>query len=293
MTTIKKDYNFREVDFLYKPLNKSPYPEYPKPVSLDWVNNVLDRPTINPCTLAQTIIYILHSYKINKEPCYLAKAEEIYDFNKQETGYIDNNKLYFKYDFDFNLHSITTQKMKKGWISGMTQGDMLYVCSELIKITKKDKYYNDATKIFNTFLDINPIRRSHTEKVNNDTDIKYICNYDKDNCFWIEEYPMEVPCRTLNGFMFAIMGLYKYYLITKSDNVLKILTESVYTIEKNISHFINIEDDKESCYCLKHKTPCSYYHHIHIHQLNVLHKITGENIFKEWALKFEKKSIIK
>ena len=45
---------------------------------------------------------------------------------------------------------------------------------------------------------------------------------------------MEVPCRTLNGFMFAIMGLYKYYLITKSDNVLKILTESVYTIEKNI-----------------------------------------------------------
>ena len=46
-------------------------------------------------------------------------------------------------------------------------------------------------------------------------------------------------------------------------------------------------------YCLKHKTPCSYYHHIHIHQLNVLHKITGENIFKEWALKFEKKSIIK
>ena len=182
MTTIKKNYNFREVDFLYKPLNKPPYPEYPKPVSLDWVNNVLDRPTINPCTLAQITLYILHSYKINKEPCYLAKAEEIYDFNKQETGYIDNNKLYFKYDFDFNLHSITTQKMKKGWISGMTQGDMLYVCSELIKITKKDKYYNDATKIFNTFLDINPIRRSHTEKVNNDTDIKYICNYDKDNC---------------------------------------------------------------------------------------------------------------
>ena len=97
---------------------------------------------------------------------------------------------------------------------------------------------------------------------------------------------MEVPCRTLNGFMFAIMGLYKYYLITKSDNVLKILTESVYTIEKNISHFINIEDDKESCYCLKHKKISSYYHQIHIHQLNVLHKITGENIFKEWELKF-------
>ena len=288
MTTIKKNYNFREVDFLYKPLNKPPYPGYPDPVSFVWINEILERPKINPCTLAQITLYLLHSYKINKNPFYLSKAEEIYDFNKQKTGYIDNNKLYFKYNFDFNLHGISTQKMKKGWISGMTQGDMLHVCSELIMLTKKEKYYNDAIKIFNTFLDINPVRRSHTEKVNNDTDIKYICNYDKDNCFWIEEYPMEVPCRTLNGFMFAIMGLYKYYLITKSYTVLKILTESVYTIEKNISHFINIEDDKESYYCLKNKKTSGYYHQIHIHQLNVLTEITGENIFKEWALKFEK-----
>ena len=82
---------------------------------------------------------------------------------------------------------------------------------------------------------------------------------------------------TLNGFMFAIFGLYDYYELTKSDTVKDILRATLTTIKYNIYDY-RVEDDI-SYYCLRHNIQDPFYHKIHIAQLKYLTNITGDSYF--------------
>jgi hypothetical protein len=103
---------------------------------------------------------------------------------------------------------------------------------------------------------------------------------------WIEEYALFPPPHVLNGFIFALFGIYDLYRVTKDGGTLKLFNKEIKTLEKNIQKY---DIGYWSLYNLLNKDPATKsYHELHIKQLNVLYKLTNRNIFNEYATRWEK-----
>ena len=222
----------------------------------------------HPVNIAQKIFPLLNSYVITNDSLYLQRAEL---FTKL---LIDSSHLYygarfFPYQFDYQMHANELIILNKPWYSGMAQGHILTVLSRLFQYTQNPKYAQWANETFNSFY--------RYCKIHN----PWIIYQDQNQFLWIEEYPMTSPDHTLNGFIFAIYGLYDYYLTFHYNNCLKLLQQSITTIHHYMEMFRY--PDGISYYCLKHKHQDSIYHTIHINQLNFLYRLTEELDFKIMA----------
>lgn len=104
---------------------------------------------------------------------------------------------------------------------------------------------------------------------------------------WIEEYPQNhFPCNTLNGKIFAIFGLFNFYMTTKNNDAYNLLQESLRTVEFYMPQFRKKGD--VSYYDLKYKQPIKSYHKVHCRQLLVLYKITGDSFYLDYSKKLLK-----
>jgi hypothetical protein len=225
----------------------------------------------HPVQIAQKILSLLGSYNQTNNSEYLNRAK-LFAQKLIEISFESKDAIYFPYNFDFPLHGIEEEKMIAPWYSGMAQGQALSAFVRLYKITGENKYLAISDKIFRSFTHF---------KGENEPWIVYV---DKAGYLWIEEYPMEVPAHALNGFIFGIYGLYDYYLLKRDIPSKQLLQASITTIRQYISEFRNEGDI--SFYDLKYKTKSVTYHRIHIHQLAMLYKITGDDYFRTMSDNF-------
>ncbi len=225
----------------------------------------------NPVAMAQVALCLIDlSYK---DTAYLLQSEQI---AKKLIGISleKNNTLFFPYAFNFNLHSNKSNVMQAPWYSAMAQGQVLSVYVRLFERTNKKHYLDIAKKVFNSF-----------NTYQNQGDNPWVSYVDKKGYLWLEEYPMNNPNFTLNGMIFAIYGIYDYYRVTKDEKASLILKSAIATIEKYISEFRN--DGDISYYCLEHKVMSEKYHMIHVEQLDMLYKITGDKEFQKMHIQFK------
>ena len=225
----------------------------------------------HPVKLSQYILNFLASYKLTGNEEYLIRCDLYFD-KMLELANFYNGMPFFPYTFDFELHSINDQVMRADWYSGMAQGLILSAFVRMYEITKDEFYKKWADKVF---LSISTVRTDDYGKY-------WVTVVNEDRYLWIEEYPMNEFNYTLNGFIFAIYGLYDFYRINQ-DNILakQILYAALTTVYDNILNFRN--PGGPSSYCLKHAIPSKSYHRIHIDQLMMLYAMTSEEFFKEVA----------
>lgn len=165
-------------------------------------------------------------------------------------------------------------ELDSGWISGMYQGQAMSLYLRYGQhIGEEQKYVDKAFKIYNFF------------------DVKYedggVRRYDKNGLLWFEEYPGEQPSFVLNGFVYALLGLYDLWRVTKDENVKSTIDSCVKTLKESIklydSGYWSVYDQ------LKKELATKYYHeNIHIPLLEVLHNLTGEEIFHFYQKRWEK-----
>jgi len=92
------------------------------------------------------------------------------------------------------------QKLKAPWISGIAQGKAISVLIRAYDLTKQQKYLDQAikgTRVFSKYIEEGGVR----------------CRIDK-NWEFLEEYPSEKPIHVLNGFLYALVGIFdlsKFY----------------------------------------------------------------------------------
>jgi len=180
-----------------------------------------------------------------------------------------NNKFYgwlYKFPGPFRL--------KPPWISGMAQGEGISLLLRAYELTKDSKYLSVAEKAFPSFnYDIS------------ERGVKYIS---EDHLLFFEEIPSIPPMHILNGFIFALFGIFDYYCITKDELALKLFNEGITTLEK----YLPIYDlGFWSRYDLLKKgfpnVASIFYHTVHIAQLKALYKITGNEIFRKYIFLWE------
>ncbi|MBD3212846.1 MAG: hypothetical protein GF311_09580, partial [Candidatus Lokiarchaeota archaeon] len=235
----------------------------------------------NPVRIAQLSLKLIDNFIRTRNSEYLDIA--IKHFNKLiELSVEEEDNLFFPYNFYFALHGYSDELMVAPWYSGMAQGQILSLASRLAIITEKENYYKYAEKIYNSIINI---RGENTSKI-------WTSFIDENNFFWISEYPDEDDKNfTLNGFIYAIYGLYDYYILLCDNenrslklNVKNNLDKAISTIEYYIESFR--VPNEISYYCLKHKVQSGKYHSIHIKQLKQLYLMTQEKYFLEMSSLF-------
>ena len=153
----------------------------------------------------------------------------------------------------------------------MAQGEGASLLIRAYCQTKKEKYLEAARKALNLML-------KSTE--NGGTTIHY-----QEQAILLEYTNRKA---VLNGWIFALFGLFDYVILTKEETFYKeTLNHSLYTLEKLLPQF---SKNYWSMYDLEGRIASPFYHRLHIAQMQALYQLTGHDIFNEYAMKWEKES---
>jgi hypothetical protein len=111
---------------------------------------------------------------------------------------------------------------------------------------------------------------------------------DEDKNLWIEEYLVDPPTHILNGFMWALWGVFDYWL-ARSDALAKnIFDRGVETLVQNLARFdTGYWSLYEQSGTRLKMLASPFYHQLHIVQLRVMSKLTGDARFAAVAERWE------
>ena len=162
-------------------------------------------------------------------------------------------------------------QIKAPWKSSLAYGVALSCFARAYNITKDEKYLYKSELLL----------RGYTEDFHSTIFGKP----------FYEEYPIEPGHYVLNGFIFALLGLYDFHQISDNAQAKKLLDEGLETLELILPMY---DLGSGSCYDLQHlhsHTPPYkarwQYHCTHIEQLKTLFLITKNPIFETYYLRFK------
>jgi heparosan-N-sulfate-glucuronate 5-epimerase len=105
---------------------------------------------------------------------------------------------------------------------------------------------------------------------------------------WFEEYIVSPPTHILNGFIWAAWGIYDYFLATRSPATEDLFSRAVQTLLHNLDRYdLGFWSLYEQSGTRLPMVASPFYHQLHIVQLRVLHRLTGEPAFARVADRWE------
>ena len=135
-------------------------------------------------------------------------------------------------------------------------------------------YSQVASSAFETFL--------------KSTDAGGVAHTDACGDLWFEEYIVSPPTHILNGFMWAAWGVYDYWLATRDDSARTLFERAVNTLLKNLDRYdLGFWSLYELSGTHLPMVASPFYHQLHIVQLRVMHRLTGEERFLDVAGRWE------
>jgi hypothetical protein len=152
--------------------------------------------------------------------------------------------------------------------SAMTQGEAISLLSRAWLNTGNDEYRESAFQAFKVM--IKPVEEGGTTI------------YEGDDVY-LEECPLIERNTILNGWIFALFGLYDFSIAFKSSQALDLLNQSLNTLSKSLLLF---DANYWSYYDLRKNIASPFYHALHIEQLKALSIINPlgpwEGYCKKW-----------
>jgi len=253
--------------FLYKAEYPGPFDNQGIPL-LDYKGNIGKQ--YNPIAIAQ---YALGQYNLYKRT---NSVEHFDKFLKQANWLVEHLQpnaqgLYvWNHHFDWEYR----EGLKAPWYSALSQGQGISVLVRTFIETGDKKYVEAAEKAFETFnYEIPEGGVSYT---------------DENGHIWFEEGILLPPTHILNGFIWAIWGIYDFYLHTKGIEAKKLFEESVKTLKTNLKLYdIGFWSLYELTNNKLKMIASHFYHSLHIVQLRVMYKITEEKLFSHFADKWD------
>ena len=223
----------------------------------------------NPITVCQYGLHHFNKYlkkgSLTSKEIFLNQAEWLVA-NARESV---NNSVVWFYLFDLPYYAI-----KAPWISGMAQCQAISVLLRAHQLTSKAKYLSLAQKAWN-------ILKVEVSKGG-------VFSHFPDGLPLIEEYPSKSqPSCVLNGFVFALFGIYDYYSYLNSEQGKELFNQLIYSLKNNIYRY---DSGFWSYYDIFFplRLASKDYHKLHIDQLEKLYKLTKEKIFLEYSVRWER-----
>lgn len=240
----------------------------------------------NPLAVAQYGLGNWNLYLKTKDKKYLEIAKIQADWLVKNLEANNNGLMVWKHKFRWHYK----QWLEAGWYSAHSQGTGISLLARLYKETGNKRYFEAAQKAFVAL---------NTEIKNGGT--RFI---DENGNSWLEEYLVNPPTHILNGFLWALWGVYDYWLLARYAQEQEVLSETeglplekqalglwnacVLTLKNNLHKY---DAGYWSLYDLSKQflkmLASPFYHSLHIVQLKVMHILTDEEIFKQYSEKFD------
>jgi hypothetical protein len=225
----------------------------------------------NPLAIAQYGLAHYNLYLKTKELKNFETAKTQADWLADNLEKNDFGLMVWKHHFPWRYK----QNLEPGWFSSHAQGTGISLLLRVYNETREEKYLKSAKL---AFIPLNA-------EIKNGG-VKHI---DGKGGVWLEEYPVNPPTSILNGFIWALWGVYDYQLFFKDGESKKLWEDCIKTIKENLPRF---DAGFWSLYDLssqKMKMLASpFYHSLHIVQLEVMAVLTGDKFFRDYAEKWRK-----
>jgi heparosan-N-sulfate-glucuronate 5-epimerase len=174
------------------------------------------------------------------------------------------------HDFDWPYR----QRLEAPWYSGLAQGSGLSLLIRAAQTTTDPRYAVAAHLAF--------------EPLHLDASQGGVLVTDANHDMWIEEYIVDPPTHILNGFIWALWGVYDYAHWSGRAEAFQIWESCVATLAKRVADFdTGWWSLYESPDGTREMLASRYYHTLHITQLNVMYRLTGIDAFSACADRFQ------
>jgi hypothetical protein len=164
--------------------------------------------------------------------------------------------------------------LRAPWYSALAQGQGISLLVRAHKETAEAKYLDAAGRAFISFT--RPIAQGG------------IAFTDESGDLWFEEYLVSPPTHILNGFIWALWGVHDYWLATQDSCARDLFSRGVSTLLHNLSRYdLGFWSLYEQSGTRLPMVASNFYHRLHIVQLRVMHRLTGEELFATTADRWE------
>jgi heparosan-N-sulfate-glucuronate 5-epimerase len=176
----------------------------------------------------------------------------------------------WNHHFDWEYRS----PLKAPWYSALAQGQGISLLVRAYRKTGASAYLEAAERVFKSFL-----KSTHEGGV--------AFRDDRGN-LWFEEYIVSPPTHILNGFIWAAWGIYDYFLATQSQSARDLFEQAVTTLRANLDRYdLGFWSLYEESNTVLPMVASPFYHRLHVVQLRVMHRMTGDEVFARYADKWE------
>jgi len=227
-------------------------------------------PQHNPIAIAQ---YGLGNYNLFRRGGDPPRREKFFCAANWLSAHLEQNASglhVWNHYFDWEYRDT----LKAPWYSALAQGQGISLLVRAHKESNDSRYLNAAQQALTSF-------RSTV----NEGGVAFT---DEHGDLWFEEYIVNPPTHILNGFMWAAWGVYDYYLATHDPSAHDLFTRAVNTLIRNLDRydlgFWSLYEQSGTRFPM---LASSFYHRLHIVQLRVLHRLTGEVTFARVADRWE------
>jgi heparosan-N-sulfate-glucuronate 5-epimerase len=166
------------------------------------------------------------------------------------------------------------ETLKAPWYSGLAQGQGVSLLLRAHAQTGDHKYLQAAERAFAVLT--RPIAEGG------------VLFEDAENNLWIEEYLVDPPTHILNGFMWALWGVFDFWRARADTSAKAIFNRGVDTLVRNLSRFdTGYWSLYEQSGTRLRMLASPFYHQLHIVQLQVMGKLTGVSVFAETAQRWD------
>jgi len=184
---------------------------------------------------------------------------------------VKDNVLLWEYTFPFEAR----QKLESPWRSALAQGQAISLLLRAYRLTESDRFLDAARQGYNAFRHEGLLHEGGV-----------ICN--ADGFTWLEEVIIDPPDHILNGFIWALWGVYDYARFFNDPHARQLYDSCVITLEKHLSCY---DLGYWTCYDLiappePTMIVSRYYHNLHIVQMEGCFNITNKSTFRDYAKKW-------
>jgi hypothetical protein len=283
--TIDSNHTFRTSGYVPQPVKTGPYTDEDPMLDLNDPIRKVDStgmvdfyywtpqhtPAPHPQVRAFYAISALDAYHRTGNKTYLDRAlvnaHALIDDSVNRDG-----AMWFPYTFEWSYFDVT---LHTPWWSAMAQGQALSLFTELDRLQPDAGWRALADKTFRSFEQRSAPGQPWAVFVDNGD-------------LWLEEYAGDAPpLQVLNGHIFAIYGLYDYYMLTGNEQARQMFDGAATTVLQVMPRIRHQGGISYYCarvnYCRVKGWELDNYHMTHIKQLNMLAEMTGDQRFHDWA----------
>ena len=160
--------------------------------------------------------------------------------------------------------------LPSGWYSALAQGQGLSLLLRAHRATGDARYLAAAERVLETFF--------------HEMEEGGVVHTDAEGLVWLEEVIVHPPTHILNGMLWASWGLYDHWLHTGSARARTRWEDSVRTLRARMSDFdIGYWSLYDIAGARVPNAASPFYHALHVLQLRVMHRLTQDSLFGEWA----------